>query len=139
MKNEVANLVINGFSNQINATNKKCEISNVVFNGSDNSIEVRKNRHINNIQNGSNNIIFTKRNNNNLILNNNNNNNSANNIIIRNNNINTSVFNYKGQNISLTLKGNNDEISKKINKNLFFYRPKSAYGYNRISDRKAQY
>ena len=128
MKNEVANLVINGSSNQINATNKKCEISNVVFNGSDNSIEVRKNRHINNIQNGSNNIIFTKRNNNNLILNNNNNNNSANNIIIRNNNINTSVFNYKGQNISVNYQGNKNELSKKINyhKYLFFYRPKST-------------
>ena len=130
MKNEVANLVINGFSNQINATNKKCEISNVVFNGSDNSIEVRKNRHINSIQNGSNNIIFTKRNNTNLILNNNNNNNnnSVNNIIIRNSNINTSVINYKGQNISVNYQGNSNEISKKINysKYLFFYRPKST-------------
>ena len=58
---------------------------------------------------------------------------------MRNNNGNKRVINYKGKNISLTLKGNNDEISKKINKNLFFYRPKSAYGYNRISYRKAQY
>ena len=34
---------------------------------------------------------------------------------MRNNNRNNSVFNYKGKNISLTFKGNNDEISKKIN------------------------
>ena len=34
---------------------------------------------------------------------------------MRNNNGNKRVINYKGKNISLTLKGNNDEISKKIN------------------------
>ena len=117
MKNGVTNLIINGASNQINATNKKCVISNVVFNGFNNSIEVRNNRHINSFQNGSNIIIFTKRNNNNLILSNNDNNsnNSVNNIIMRNNNGNKSVFNDKGKHISLTFKGKNDEIRKKIN------------------------
>ena len=88
------------------------------FNGSNNSIEVRNNRHINSFQNGSNNTIFTKRNGNNLILNNNNNNN--------NNSGNTSVFNYKGKNISVNFMGNNKEInklrkiSKKINKIFIF-------------------
>ena len=90
------------------------------FNGSNNSIEVRNNRHINNFQNGQNNTIFTKRNGNNLILNNNNNNNSVNNIIIGNNSGNTSVFNYKGKNISVKFIKNNKEINKlsKISKKI---------------------
>ena len=81
-----------------------------MFNGSNNKIEVRSdNQNIHNYQNGSNNIIFTKRNNNNIILNNNNmlSNNNNN----RNNNGNKKTINYKGKNISFTLKGNNDAIS----------------------------
>ena len=68
-------------------------------------------RNIHNFENGSNNIIFYKRNNNNVILNNNSNSNNSNN---RNNNRNKKIFNYKGKNISLTFRGDNDHISKKI-------------------------
>ena len=108
-RNEVINLIINGSSNKINATHRKCFISNVVFNGSNNKIEVRPNtQNIHNFQNGRNNIIFSRRNNTNVVLNNANSNNSQ-------NNNNNNIINYKGKNISLTFRGNNDEISKKIN------------------------
>ena len=91
-------MVINGSSNKINATHRKCYLSNVVFNGSNNRIEVKpNNQNVCNIQNGMNNVIYTN-NNRNIHINNNNNNN---------------MFNFGGSNISINFNdGNNQQISK---------------------------
>ena len=98
-QNEILNLIINGSSNRINATHRKCFLSNVVFNGSHNKIEVKpSNQNVCNIQNGINNSIYTSNNNRNIRVNNSNSNN---------------MFNFGGSNISINFNGgNNQQISK---------------------------
>ena len=104
MQNEILNLIINGSSNKINATHRKCFLSNIAFNGSNNKIEVkRNNQNIQNIQNGSNNKIYIKRHNRNVYLNNNSFNNSGSENIV-----------FDGSNISINVNGNNEQISKII-------------------------
>ena len=61
MQNEILNLIINGSSNKINATHRKCFLSNI---------------------DGSNNKIYIKRHNRNVYLNNNSFNNSENENIV---------------------------------------------------------
>ena len=98
-------MIINGSSNKINATHRKCFLSNIVFNGSNNKIEVkRNNQNIQNFQNGSNNKIYIKRHNRNVDINNNSMNNSGN----------YNIANFDDSNISINFNGNNEQISKII-------------------------
>ena len=49
------------------------------------------------------------------------------------------MINYKGKNISITMKGDNDEISKKNILILIFFRSNSNNEYYRISNWKIKF